>query len=465
MLFSGSIARMVATLALIFFAANQLGVAGFGKYSIIVHYFELLISLSATAACILLTRDAARWKRNRDKLFTAGMVVVSGIAFLAPLALIPLGLAFRYSNDTLLGLAIACFGLVPAAIATLYEAVFVASERAEFITIGTSLECFGRVLLSILLLHFGFGIVEMSCVMVVTRMALAIFYYAMLRKVCDHRLRFCRKTTFRFLKRWRVFAAENWMATIYTTMDVIVLSLVWGEAAVGLYSAAWRYIRLGAVAARSFTTAVFPTLTRLYNESHTAFEQMFKHSFRIMCMISLPVIILVSVIPERVVNLMYRHQYEAAAPILQVLVWMLLLEFINPFMSHILFSQGKQRYSMYVAAVGLATNTLLMFIMVPRLGGVGAAIACVATGVIAALSYLYLSSELRLVATMLFESLRVLIAALVMGGVVGLIPDSSWFVIGPTCLGVYGVMLLVVRAVRIQDFQVLKLKFFPEAIA
>jgi O-antigen/teichoic acid export membrane protein len=465
MLFTGTAIRMVATFAFIFFAANHLGVVGFGKYSIVVHYFELLVSLTSAAAGILLTRDAARWRRNRDKLFTSGVIIVSVLSLLAPLVLLPLSIVFRYSNDTILGLAIACAGLIPASIASLYEAIFVASERAEFVTIGVSIECLSRVAMSIALLVLGYGIMEISCVMVATRTLLVISYYFMLRGIVEHRWRFCGKATKRFAYRWQVFAAESWISTIWTGLGVILLSCLAGEAAVGLYSASWRYVRLGVVGARNFTTAIFPAMTRLYGESQASFHMVFCQTIRAMCMITLPVIVFVGVIPGRVVSLMYGQQYDGAAPVLQVLMWTLLLEFINPFLCHVLYSQGKQKYSMYVATIGLVSNSVLMCALIPSFGAVGAAIASVLTGSIVTMSYLYFSLELRLVLTMLLESLRVLIAALVMGGAMFLVADSSWLVVVIVSVCVYASMLFVVQAIRIHDIKILKQQVFPRVVA
>jgi O-antigen/teichoic acid export membrane protein len=464
MLFSGTALRMVATFVFIIYAANQLGVEGFGKYSIIVHFFELLVSLIASAAAILLTRDAAKWPSQHDSLFSSAVVLVGALALPATFVLIPLAQAFGYSQDTMWGLSIACVALLPASIAMLYEAIFVASERAVFVTAGVAIECLLRVTLSLWLLMLGYGILELSMVIVLSRVVLVVSYFFMLRCVRPHRWKFSRQATWRFFKRWRVFAAENWMATIYTSLDVIVLSGLAGETAVGLYSAAWRYVRLGAVAAKSFTTAVFPTLSRLYSQSRDGFSMVFRHTFRVMCLIALPVIAVVTVIPARVVDLIYTEEYVSAAPVLQVLIWMLLLEFLNPFLSHVLFSQGKQRFSMAVAAIGLVSNSLLMFLLVGRYGPVGTALACVLSGTIATVSYLYFASELKLLVSMLSEALRIFAAAASMGCLVYALADRPWWMIGPAAAGLYSVMLLSIGAVRLRDLLVIQQTFFRRAV-
>lgn len=465
MLFSGTATRMVATFVFVIFSANHLGPEGFGKYSLVVHYFELFVSLTATATGILLIRELSSRPDDRDKLISAAMILSSSLALVTPFLLIPLSLGFKYSSETVWGIGIACLGLIPAGISVVYEAVFVAKERAEFVTVGVAIECIFRIGISFLLLLMGYGIIALSVVLVFSRVILAISYYFLLRSICDHRFAPCRATMGQFTRRWRVFALENWMATIYTSLDVIVLSSFAGEAAVGLYSAAWRYVRLGTVAAKSFTTAIFPTMTKMHAESNQSFQSVFSQTFRVMVMTSLPVIALVMVVPDRVVDLLFKKSYAESAPILQILIWALLLEFVNPFLSHVLFSKGQQRYSMYVAAVGLILNLSLMFLLVPMLGPRGAALACVITGTVAMGCYLAFVAELPTLLELALESLRIIAAAAVMGFGVYYVHDQHWIIIGIVCIITYGLMLFAVQGIRSSDLQFIKQSFRRRAIA
>jgi O-antigen/teichoic acid export membrane protein len=463
MLLAGTMFRMVASFAFIVLVANVLGVEGFGKYALIVHYFELFFGLTATGAGILLTRDIAKWHHQRDRLFSAAAVVVIFLGLIAPVPLLGLAVVFRYPQDTSTALMVACLGIIPAAIGVLYESMFVALERAEFVSVGAAFESLVRVGAGTAVLYLGGHLLELTMVMVVSRALLLVLYYFSLRRICDHRWQFSWRVFKRFAARCRVFFAENWMATIYTSMDVIVLSAFVGETAVGLYSAAWRYVRLGAVVAKSFTTAVFPLLTRAHLESPEKFRQITQHAVRVMAMISIPIIVGVTVLPERVVQLIYKPEFAEAAPILQILIWVLLLEFVNPFLSHSLFSQGKQRLSMFVASVGLLTNVILMLTLVPVYGSVGAALACVGSGAMATICYLYFTREQGMLRVFAVETTRIAVAGIVMGVCLTAVASQSWLMVGTVATLVYGTMLLVVQAVRLNDLKFIHQHIFQRA--
>ena len=459
MLLIGTVARMVASFAFVLYSASLLGVESFGKLSISIHIFELFLGITATSVGIILTRDAARWSRSLSSLLTSAVIVVLALSCLAPFVMISLGIVFGYSNDTLLAIGVACIAMFPSAVCVVFEAAFVARERAEFITLGTVVESLLRVVLSFLVLWCGYGIVELMWVVVLTRAMLLLSYWACLSRSETLRWSYSFAGTKRFVYRWRVFAAENWMATIYTNLDVLVLSSLAGEATVGLYSAAWKFVRLGAVFAKSFTTAVFPVMSRMHSDSKESFHQLFRYTIRIMCIIALPSIILVTVIPSRMVGMLYKKEYSEAAPILQILIWVLLLEFLNPFLSHVLFAQGKQKRSMYVAAISLGVNSIATFFLVQEYGARGAAIGCIVGGFVATLCYLGFSAKLHELPIIVLEIGRVLIAAACMGLTIYLVRDASWLIVLVVATLSYLLLLFLVGAIRMNDLRFLQTTF------
>lgn len=463
MLLAGTMTRMVASFVFVIYCADQLGVEGFGQYSIAIHYFELFLSLTATAVGILLTRDLARWPRHSNQLITSAVMLAMLMCVAAIGLMNSVGIAIDYSSETCQALSIASLALIPASVCTVFEAVFVARERAEFLTVGVAVESLLKIGLSIAFLAAGYGIIALMWVVLGVRLALMLAYLIGLARIGSLRWNYHHRRSLRFVHCWRMFAAENWMASIYTNLDVIVLSWISGEVAVGIYSAAWKIVRLGSVIAKAYTTAVFPVMARLHSESKEAFKRLFRHTIRVMCTIALPAIVVVSIVPGRIIGLLFSDEYAPASVVLQALIWILLIEFLNPFLSHVLFAQGRQHKSMQVAAISLLVNSIATYVLVLRFGAVGAAIGTVLGGFVATCCYLmYAMPRTDVLATFTLIG-RVSVAAIGMGAAVFVVRDGGWSFLLLVGGAVYAPLLFLVGAIRVADLRFFQTTFLARA--
>ena len=456
-LFGGTLAKMIASFAFVVFAAAKMGLNDFGKYSLAMFYFELFLSLTATAVAILLTRDLARWKRRAGDLLTSASVMAIGLAVIAPLFMFAGSRLLNYSDDTALAIIIASLVLIPASLGVVLEAALVAYERAEFVTIGNIIESLIRIPLSVAVLVSGFGWIGIMWVLLLARLIMLGFYLWSIKKVAAPKLSFSWISLRRFSSRWRVFAAENWMATMYTSLDVLVLSYFVGEVAVGIYTAAWKVVRLGSIFSKAYTTAIFPVMARLHGKSKDSFGRLYRQTIRIMALVAIPAVVGICILSDEVIGILYEPEYAECVPVLRVLVWALLVEFLNPFLSHALFAQGKQSKSMQVAGISLVINSVLTGFLVYHFSIVGAALGTVLGGLVATACYSYfLMPKKDLIATG-FVFARVATAAIGLGVALWFAQSAALGMKIALATLVYTLLLFVVGAIRIKDFQDAKL--------
>ncbi len=83
MLLSGTACRLVFSFAFVVYVASLMGLKGFGTYSLGIHYFELFLSLTATAIGIFITREAGRRPGRLSDLLSHGLVLVAALSVVA----------------------------------------------------------------------------------------------------------------------------------------------------------------------------------------------------------------------------------------------------------------------------------------------------------------------------------------------------------------------------------------------
>ncbi|MGD9856829.1 MAG: flippase, partial [Planctomycetaceae bacterium] len=451
MLMFGTACRLVFSFAFVIYVASLMGLESFGSYSLGIHYFELFLSLTATAIGIFITREAGRRPARLSNLLTHALVLVAALAVVSAGLMVTVGSVFNYAEQTRLVLLIASLALLPASAAVVLEAAFVALEQAQFVTSGTALESVLRIVLSYAALSAGYGLASLFWILVFTRLLLAVFYGVSLARRVPLRVRF-RVRRFRvFAWRWRVFAVENWLATIYTTLDVVILSVLHGEAAVGLYTAAGKVVRLGSIAAKCYTTAVFPVMSRRYAQSQAAFEQLVRDTLRILLAVMLPAATVAVVLADRVMGVLFAERYAAAIPVLQVLAGVMLLECLNPFLSHTLFAKGQQSRSMKVAAIGLVVNTASTIWFASQWGAVGAACGTLVGSSAACISYCLYSFDRRDIYQLLSIAAKVSLAAAALALVLLVLPAGHVAVAMLAASVVYLLLVVMFRVITATD--------------
>jgi O-antigen/teichoic acid export membrane protein len=85
-----------------------------------------------------------------------------------------------------------------------------------------------------------------------------------------------------------------------------------------------------------------------------------------------------AILSRPITLLLYGPQYLDAAPVLAIHAWAGVLVSLGVCGTLWLTNAGYLKYSMYQTLIGAAANVALNFVMIPRLGVVGAALASVA---------------------------------------------------------------------------------------
>ena len=90
-----------------------------------------------------------------------------------------------------------------------------------------------------------------------------------------------------------------------------------------------------------------------------------------------------SIFADRVILTLYGEAYVEAVPVLRIVIWVFVLNFVNPFLSHLLFARGEPAKSLGVALATFAVFLTLAFALIPRWGAVGAAWASLGSTTVA----------------------------------------------------------------------------------
>jgi O-antigen/teichoic acid export membrane protein len=165
-------------------------------------------------------------------------------------------------------------------------------------------------------------------------------------------------------------------------IDILLLSLVAGEAVTALYSAAYQLVRVSIKLIQSFWRALYPTLSRLHREGRAAAARLAANGLRGGFVILLPVVIIAALLAQPLLMLVFGPTAVNAAPVFQVLLWSVPLFLVESYATTLLMVEEKPTRSLWISCLHVGSIVLLLPVLTANRGVTGAAWAVVLAGLV-----------------------------------------------------------------------------------
>ncbi|HEX5872422.1 MAG TPA: flippase [Longimicrobium sp.] len=173
-------------------------------------------------------------------------------------------------------------------------------------------------------------------------------------------------------------------ALVYLKIDQVMLAEMRGPAEVGVYSVAARVSEVWYFIPLTIATSVFPGLVRSRETDAEGYRRRLQHAYNVVVWLALGVAIVVTLLARPVVDLLYGDEYRGAAGVLAIHVWTCPAIFMGAILSRWLVAEGLLIFSLTRHGLGAVVNVALNFVLIPRYGGQGAAMATLVSYTISA---------------------------------------------------------------------------------
>ncbi len=203
--------------------------------------------------------------------------------------------------------------------------------------------------------------------------------------VVAYRTQGYRLRAWRFsMQRARSLLGQSWalilssaLSMIYFKIDQVMLGQISGDAAVGVYSAAVRLSEVWYFIPVAIATSVFPALIRSKERGEGIYYARLQQLYDLLAWLGLAVAVFFTFASNRMIVIIFGKEYAAAGPILAVHIWAGVFIFLKVAMSRWLLNEGRLIFMFLSSGLGAALNVGLNLVLIPRYGGMGAAVATV----------------------------------------------------------------------------------------
>lgn len=245
----------------------------------------------------------------------------------------------------------------------------------------------------------------------------------------------------------------NAIGSFYLNLDKIMLGVISGEFAVGIYAAANKVVSILITLSTSIGSVLLPRLSMYVREGRAAeFEKIATNLVKLLILLVAPSVAGLAYVAPEVIDLLAGPGFSQSALVLRILAPVVLLITLSHFTGVVvLYPRGQERAMMVSFIFGALLNIAVNVFSIPRFGAPGAAVATLLTEAIVlgiqarmCVTRLGMRFELRRIATMLVAAGAMLGCLAMLGAVVAGIGEIPRLVIKVVSgVAIYGVLILV----------------------
>lgn len=372
-------ARAVGGLGAVFIVARVSGPRGLGVFQFGLTFAGLFPFYWGLPT--LIAREVARKREDARRWAECG----SAITFVfggACIALFLLGAwLFGASQETRQAIVLAGVGLVLDSVARVEFAVFWAWERMRLETLATAIQEVALVAGAAIVVSSGGGVRGVLYVFIATRALGVLIAWAILSRgvggpvIPQATLADIRDV----LRRATPFAVNDTLSLTERKADAVMLGMIKGPVAVGLYQAATNLVLYFNVLARSINHAVFPRMSRLWTDVPERVGRLRDTSFKGMALIAVPVTVGSLLLAPEILRFVYGPRFDRAILTYRLLVLVIPIRMLGNTLSMVLTATDQQTRRTIAVAAAAVANVGLNIYFIPRWSYLGAAITTVIT--------------------------------------------------------------------------------------
>ncbi len=366
--FANAIMKVLATmLALISigFLTRYLGQAGFGDYATVLAFFAFFNALADLGLYATATREISRPQANEKEIisnvFTLRLVVSILILLITPFIIY----FFPYSYQIKLGIFTVAIAFIFSSSYMVLNGIF---QKRLIMDRVALIEFLGKIVqVSFIILviwkKLSFNWIIFSLLL------FSFFNFSLITFLARRYVKFNLKINWQYWKKFLKMSLPMGGATLitffYFKTDTILLSLLKGSQAVGVYNGAYKIVENITFFPGMIMGLVLPLISRYIFTKKEKFKQISDKTFKVFFLLVIPLVIGSWFLASNIVLIIGGKEFLSSAPILRILIFSLAFIFFGNLFNNILLAGNMQKKLMQVLFFCAFFNVFANILFIP----------------------------------------------------------------------------------------------------
>ena len=451
------IASCIIGFFFIMYTARYLGAAGFGILSFALAFTAIFGAFSDLGLSTLAVREVARDKSLARK-YLGNIAVMKVFLVIFTFGLIALTInLLGYPEQTIKVVYLVALSVIFASFSRMFYSIFQAFEKMEY-------QSLGQILSSALLLTgalfaisrevsvVGFASIYFLVSAVVLGYSFVVCVWKFVLPKIEFDWRFLKPT----IKEALPFFLLAVVDIIAFKIDIVMLSLMKGDEAVGWYSAAYRLLEVLIFIPATFTSSIYPVLSNFYVSSEESLKLAYQKSFKYLSIIGWPIAVGTTILAAEIILLIYQGGFANSIIALQILIWTVPIIFSSYIFGTMFASINRQFLALKLSFLCMVLNIVLNIILIPRYSFVGAAIATVITALLVLMLFYHFLSKFGYKISIHKYIAKPAMASAIMGLFILCFVEMNLFLLICSSILIYFGLLILLKTFSKEDLNLFK---------
>mgnify|MGYP005842959235 CR=1 FL=1 len=365
--------------------ARSLGAAALGSLAFGLALYSFFTTISTLGLGSVVVRDVARERSRAGVYYSHTLLVTVVFSLLTAAIMIGVTLLLKPNPDTTFAALVLAAAIVPASAFMVGRSLLFAAEDMAKVTLARLGESAFKVLAGLLLLHWGAGVRGIAAALAISKMLPLFIVQPFVSRVAKPVWRLDAPLLRYLVRMIPSFSTISIFNSLFWSAPVVMLTRVSGEYQAGLFAAAFKLVDITLSFSNAYGQALFPIAARTLKHNFDLFKSMFVKSIKYIFIMSAALAAALSVMADQIILFLYGAKMAEAAPILQIIAWMIVPFAVVPILSSTLVSSDLQKRDLLANVSASAVAVITVRLAAPTAGALSAAAAYVSACLIFAL--------------------------------------------------------------------------------
>lgn len=449
----GTVVIAIFSIFITGFIARSLSSAEYGLFTFGVSFAAMLLPVTNLGLRTVTVRDLSRNKEKAGE-YLGQILPIRVLLFVFLMIIVYFYFVITSAEQMMIVITyIFLAGMLFDVISTSYRDVFQAYEELMLITLLDITTRIVSGLGAVLLLSMNYGIISLSIVYSLGSASACIVAVYLVKYKYSIRLEFkySLKNGVELLKNTLPFGVGSVARTIYTKMDIMMLSNMVSRESLGLYSAPSNITTRLSFIHGSIATAAFPTISKAFTNFPEGLDSLIRKLMLYSLIISVPLSILLIFCAQNIIEIIFGPNYLKSVNVLIFLILAYPLYFLNALMEVILQATGQQNYIMKFNFFCLLLIVCSNLFLIPLYGVLGPPFSLLFMNVVYFVLMLNVLNKIINNPIPLNAFLKIMFSAIAMSSIFILIDDVKNIYLTPFSCIIFVAMIVVLKVINVTE--------------